>query len=80
MLHALGKGLLIYEIQQPADVTYRLYDYDRGRHIDTKKAIDNVTIPGDNKKTNKMNTLKTPYFNMTYINNNGLNHYAFNAK
>jgi mannose-6-phosphate isomerase class I len=27
-----------------------------------------------------MNTLKTPYFNMTYINNNGLNHYAFNAK
>lgn len=28
-IHAIGKGLLIYEISQSVDVTYRLYDYDR---------------------------------------------------
>lgn len=28
-VHALGGGLLIYEIQQNSDVTYRFYDWDR---------------------------------------------------
>lgn len=29
MVHALGAGLLVYEVQQNSDLTYRLYDYDR---------------------------------------------------
>jgi mannose-6-phosphate isomerase len=29
VVHALGPGLLIAEIQQASDTTYRLYDYDR---------------------------------------------------
>ena len=35
-VHALGAGLLLCEIQQNSDVTYRLYDYSRGRalHLD----------------------------------------------
>jgi mannose-6-phosphate isomerase len=28
-VHALGKGMLIYELQQSSDLTYRLYDWDR---------------------------------------------------
>jgi mannose-6-phosphate isomerase len=28
-MHALGAGVLIYELQQSADITYRLYDWDR---------------------------------------------------
>lgn len=28
-VHALGPGLMIYEIQQSSDVTYRLYDWNR---------------------------------------------------
>ena len=28
-LHALGPGLLVYEIQQASDLTYRVYDWDR---------------------------------------------------
>jgi mannose-6-phosphate isomerase len=48
-VHALGAGLLVAEIQQSSDVTYRLYDYNRtdqwgkGRelHIDwARDAID----------------------------------------
>lgn len=28
-VHALGPGLLLYEIQQSSDLTYRMYDWDR---------------------------------------------------
>lgn len=28
-IHAIGKGVLIAEIQQTSDITYRIYDYDR---------------------------------------------------
>ncbi len=28
-VHTLGKGIVLYEIQQPSDLTYRLYDWDR---------------------------------------------------
>ncbi|MBI0447158.1 class I mannose-6-phosphate isomerase [Deinococcus sp. DB0503] len=28
-LHALGPGLLLYEVQQTSDLTYRVYDWDR---------------------------------------------------
>lgn len=28
-VHSFGKGLVVYEVQQPSDLTYRLYDWDR---------------------------------------------------
>ncbi len=28
-VHAIGAGIMLAEIQQPSDVTYRIYDYDR---------------------------------------------------
>jgi mannose-6-phosphate isomerase len=28
-VHALGPGLVIYEVQQSSDITYRLYDWNR---------------------------------------------------
>jgi len=28
-VHAIGEGILLYEIQQKSDITYRLYDYGR---------------------------------------------------
>lgn len=39
-LHAIGKGCLIAEIQQSSNVTYRVYDYDRGRELHIDKALD----------------------------------------
>ena len=44
--HAIGKGILIAEIQQNCDLTYRVYDYDRRdkngnlRELHVKKALD----------------------------------------
>ena len=32
-VHAIGAGVLLAEIQQTSDVTYRIYDYDR---VDSK--------------------------------------------
>jgi mannose-6-phosphate isomerase len=44
--HAIGKGILIAEIQQNCDLTYRVFDYNRRqpdgslRELHTKKALD----------------------------------------
>jgi mannose-6-phosphate isomerase len=32
-VHAIGSGLTLVEIQEPSDVTYRLYDYGRPREL-----------------------------------------------
>lgn len=37
-IHAIGGGILLYEIQQPVDLTYRLYDWGRGRELQLEKA------------------------------------------
>lgn len=29
LIHALGPGLLVYEVQQSSDITYRVFDWDR---------------------------------------------------
>lgn len=48
-LHALGPGLLLYEVQQASDTTYRVYDWDRpasaGRalHLDQSIAVVDPT-------------------------------------
>lgn len=39
-VHAIGAGVGVIEIQQNADVTYRLYDYGRGRDLHLDVGID----------------------------------------
>jgi mannose-6-phosphate isomerase len=43
-VHAIGAGLTICEIQQPSDITYRFYDYGRGRelHLDRALAVSHL--------------------------------------
>lgn len=38
-IHALGPGLMLIEIQQNSDVTYRLYDYGRPRELHLDEGI-----------------------------------------
>ena len=46
MVHAIGKGIILYEIQQSSDVTYRFYDWERRdakgnkRELHIQKAVD----------------------------------------
>jgi mannose-6-phosphate isomerase len=52
MLHALGPGMLLYEVQQTSDITYRVFDWDRpasaGRplHIEQSLAVTNPALTG----------------------------------
>jgi mannose-6-phosphate isomerase len=45
-IHALGGGVVLYEIQQDSDITYRLYDWDRPsdgpgrRELHVRQAMD----------------------------------------
>ncbi|MBW8325202.1 MAG: class I mannose-6-phosphate isomerase [Prolixibacteraceae bacterium] len=47
-VHAIGKGILLAEIQQTSDITYRIYDYDRRdnegnpRELHTELALDAI--------------------------------------
>ena len=38
-VHAIGAGLTICEIQQPSDITYRIFDYKRGRELHLEHAL-----------------------------------------
>ncbi len=45
-VHAIGAGIMLYEIQQSSDITYRFYDWNRldkngkGRELHLKQALD----------------------------------------
>lgn len=74
-VHAIGAGVLIAEIQQTSDITYRLYDWDRvdangvGRELHTDLALDAINFEPTNTKLNydvaknkSVNLVKCPFF------------------
>ena len=81
-VHAIGAGVLLAEIQQTSDITYRIYDYDRVdaktgalRDLHNDMAIDVIDFEcHDTYKTsyesklNVSNTLvHSPYFTSNFI-------------
>lgn len=81
-VHTIGKGLLLAEIQQTSDVTYRIYDFDRvddkgnTRELHTELALDALDFNHhEDYKTvvdigeNSSNRLvESPYFETYLIN------------
>lgn len=65
MLHAIGKGTVIAEVQQSSNVTYRVYDYDRRdaqgnpRELHVSKALDvtDSNLKAKNCKDSKIEEL-----------------------
>ena len=56
-VHAIGAGILLFEIQESSDLTYRLYDYDRRgasgekRELHVDKALEVADLsPGEHAK------------------------------
>lgn len=44
-VHALTKGIVVYELQQDCDITYRLYDWGRvGRPIHIEKGLQAINL------------------------------------
>ncbi len=80
-VHAIGAGVMLAEIQQTSDVTYRVYDWDRvdvngnSRELHNDLALDAIDFDmPDNykvkyrKKDNVSNEMVTcPYFTTNYL-------------
>ena len=39
-IHAIGAGIALFEVQQKSEVTYRLYDWGRGRELHIQHALE----------------------------------------
>lgn len=75
-VHAIGKGIVLAEIQQTSDVTYRIYDYNRidkdgkKRELHTDLAleaidfnpIENIKTDYSKKKNEFSELINSPYF------------------
>jgi mannose-6-phosphate isomerase len=83
-IHAIGGGIVIAEIQQTSDITYRIYDWDRvdangnGRELHVELALDAMNYDlTDTEKTyakeenTSNNMVDCPYFTTNYVPLNG---------
>jgi mannose-6-phosphate isomerase len=43
-VHTIGGGMILVETQQSSDITYRLYDYGRGRELHIKNGIAAIKL------------------------------------
>lgn len=43
-IHAIGPGAVILETQQTSDLTYRMYDYGRGRELHLEKSLEAMRL------------------------------------
>jgi mannose-6-phosphate isomerase len=79
-VHAIGAGLVVAEIQQTSDITYRLYDFDRKdaqgntRELHVDLALDAINynkVETQKKYDKKINTsnvvVDCPYFTTNFI-------------
>ncbi|NJB70635.1 mannose-6-phosphate isomerase [Saonia flava] len=81
-VHAIGAGVLLAEIQQTSDVTYRVFDFNRRdkngnlRELHTEMALDAIDydkkddfVVDYSAEKNKVNSMvDCPYFRTNYIN------------
>jgi len=65
-VHAIGAGVVLAEIQQTSDITYRIYDYNRPgidgelRELHTDLALEAINFKPVNYKLSSENKLNTP--------------------
>lgn len=87
-IHAIGAGIVLVEIQQTSDITYRIFDWNREqkgsekRELHTDLAIDAIDFSASGKAAIRKtatagipeNIVSCEYFNVNLIElNNGLN-------
>jgi mannose-6-phosphate isomerase len=72
-VHALGAGVIVYEIQQNSDVTYRLYDYGRPRQLHLRRGLACVRRKQYNESIPIKNELplRSPFFSLKLLKING---------
>lgn len=85
LVHAIGSGVLLAEIQQTSDITYRVYDWDRKdlngkeRELHTELALEAINFetkkkPGihyTEKQNSPVSLVENQYFNTRLLNVSG---------
>lgn len=80
-IHAIGKGILIAEIQQTSDITYRVFDWNRvdkngkSRELHTELAVDAINFAPDQhydithkpEVNRSVNLVECPYFTTNVV-------------
>lgn len=72
-VHAIGAGITLVEVQQYADITYRLYDYGRPRelHLDDGVAVS-IAVPYADARSGHaaagQQLVGGPHFNLWLVN------------
>ncbi|WP_422861041.1 type I phosphomannose isomerase catalytic subunit [Flagellimonas sp. S174] len=81
-IHAIGAGVMLAEIQQTSDVTYRVFDFNRKdkngnlRELHTEQALDamdyekkdDFKVMYSNQKNTPNCMVDSPYFKTNYLN------------
>lgn len=81
LVHSIGKGVMLAEIQQASDITYRIYDYKRVdehgnmRELHIREALDVIDFSANNqplisyeeRNNGAVNLVACPYFTTNLI-------------
>lgn len=71
-IHAIGAGLVLCEVQQRSDVTYRLYDYGRPRELHLDRAADVAILTARENRPACTLPLECQYFRTESVRVNGV--------
>ena len=73
-IHAIGSGIVLAEIQQRSDTTFRLYDFHRNRTLDVQSALNAAfagpaaqNISSHSSSTGMSNLIVCPQFELNII-------------
>lgn len=66
-VHAIGGGLRLLEVQQSCDITYRFYDWGRGRECHEEKAIACIKDSQVRSVSSFPGVFSCPYFTLEQI-------------
>lgn len=68
-VHAIEGGIKLIEVQQNSNITYRLFDWNRGRDTHIEKSLDVIDYGRKNEggKIKNFSKLETPYFSVEKI-------------
>ncbi|NJD03091.1 MAG: class I mannose-6-phosphate isomerase [Ruminiclostridium sp.] len=95
LIHAIGQGIMLAEVQQNSDTTYRVYDYGRtDRPLHIEKALDVIDFNSAGRKekyegleldlgngSSKKHIIATDYFSVEVYNIDGtVTEYATGGK
>lgn len=70
-VHAIGAGLRLMEVQQSCDLTYRLYDWGRGREVHIEKGLAVIKRDEMQPVAPFPGSFTCDYFNIEQINVKG---------